>query len=54
VNVTARRWYSVLLMRDARGRFAGLRQLVQPDRPVMPRRRRRLPVRFDAVQLVLF
>jgi hypothetical protein len=52
VNVTARRWYPILLLRDARGRFASLRQAVVKPRPV--RRPRRPRVRLDAVQLVLF
>ncbi len=53
MNLTTRRWYSVLLLRDALGRFTSLRQQPAPQpRPV--RRPRRPRVRLEAVQLVLF
>jgi hypothetical protein len=53
MNVTARRRYPLLLLRDTRGRFARLRRPLSADRPAT--RRRCLPrVRLDAVQLVLF
>jgi hypothetical protein len=52
VNVTVCRWYPLLLLRDARGRFARLRKAA-PQLPPITRARRR-PIRLDAVQLVLF
>jgi hypothetical protein len=52
VAVTARRWYPLLLLRDARGRFSRLR--VHLPKPPVVRRVRRVPVRLEAVQLGLF
>jgi hypothetical protein len=51
VNVTARRWYPLRFLRDARGRFVCLRRPLHADRPGAARRRV-TRVRFDAVQLV--
>lgn len=50
---TVTRWYPVLLLRDALGRFVSLRV---PRPPASPRRRRRPPlsVVFTGVQLALF
>ena len=50
-NLAVRRWYPLLLLRDARGRFANLRKSVAKPRAI---RRPRSRVRLDAVQLVLF
>jgi hypothetical protein len=50
-SLTVRRWYPLLLLRDARGRFASLRVAVAAARRV---RRMRRPVVVQAVQLVLF
>ena len=53
MKLTDGRWYPLLLLRDALGRFAWLRQQPGPKpRPV--RRSRRPRARLDAVQLVLF
>jgi hypothetical protein len=53
MRATATRWYPVLLLRDALGRFVSLWR-ARPPKP--PRRRRRPPlsVAFTGVQLVLF
>ena len=50
---TTTRWYPVLLLRDARGRFVSL---WRPRPPKPPRRRRRPPlsVAFTGTQLALF
>ena len=52
LTATARRWYPLLLLRDARGRFARLRRPVTSPTPA--RRPRRPRVRIEAVQLALF
>lgn len=49
---TITRWYPILLMRDALGRFAKLRT-AQPAKP-QKRRPRRPRIQVAAVQLVLF
>jgi hypothetical protein len=49
---TITRWYSVLLLRDALGRFVKLRT-AQSARPTK-RRPRRPRIQIAAVQLVLF
>ena len=51
MNLTAVRWYPVLLMRNALGRFMSLRV---PRVPVRRTRRPRATTRIQAVQLALF
>jgi hypothetical protein len=53
MNRTVSRWYPVLIMRDALGRFAKLRIAVKP-KPPAKRRRPRWRIDFTAVQLTLF
>jgi hypothetical protein len=53
MNATVRRWYSVLLLRDARGRFTWLCATLTMPAPATPPRRRRL-CPAPAIQLVLF
>jgi hypothetical protein len=53
MRATTTRWYPVLLLRDALGRFISLWR----PRPPKPSRRRRRPplwVAFTVVRLVLF
>jgi len=50
-SLAVRRWYPLLLLRDARGRFASLRVAVAGARRV---RRARRPMVVQPVQLVLF
>ncbi len=52
LKVTARRWYPLLLLRDALGRFVTLRQA--PAGKPCPVSRPRPRVHLDAVQLALF
>jgi hypothetical protein len=52
MNRTISRWYPVLIMRDALGRFARLREALSPRPARRPSTRRR--VQMVAVQLVLF
>jgi hypothetical protein len=50
MNLTAARWYPILLLRNALGRFMALRV----PRASKPRRRRRTVPTITAIQLALF
>lgn len=52
MSITSSRWYPVLLLRDALGRFVSLRA-PKPPKPRRPRRPR-LSVAYTGIQLLLF